>query len=289
MSSFELNQLTPHVYWSSPVEETDRPILGAVAGSQSVLMVDAGNSPAHASSFIEALRPRGLVAPTYIALTHSHWDHVFGSAYLEGLLCASVETGDRLREMLRLDWRDKSLDQRVEDGNERDFIRSHIKAEMTNLERAKLKLRIPDITFSQRLTINLGEVSCQLICVSSDHTPDSTIIYIPEDGVVFLGDCFYSGLRADGMIYTQQKLFTLLDTLLGLDAAYYLPAHHNQPLTHADLEKEATRLKAVGLAAVESKGVRSSAKSRLEKELKTPLDQNVEEELDAFLYGLKTA
>jgi hypothetical protein len=36
MSSFELNQLTPHVYWSLPVEETDRPVLGAVAGSQSV-------------------------------------------------------------------------------------------------------------------------------------------------------------------------------------------------------------------------------------------------------------
>jgi glyoxylase-like metal-dependent hydrolase (beta-lactamase superfamily II) len=241
-------------------------------------MVDAGNSPAHASAFIEALRPRGLTAPTYIALTHYHWDHVFGSAYMEGLLCASADTGDRLREMSRLDWRDKSLDQRVEDGTE-----------MSNLERAKLKLRVPDITFSQRLTINLGEVSCQLISVGGDHTSDSTIIYVPEDGVVFLGDCIYSGLRTDGMIYTQQKLFTLLDTLLGLDAAYYLPSHQSQPFTRAEMEKEAHRLKAVGLAAVESRGVRSAAKTRLEKELGAPLEKWIEEELDAFLYGLKTA
>ena len=288
MSSFELNQLTPHVYWSLPVEETDRPILAAIAGAQSVLMVDAGNSPAHASTFSESLRPRGLIAPAYIALTHYHWDHVFGSAYLEGLLVACAETGERLREMSRLDWRDKSLDQRVEDGSEHEFSRAHIKAEMSNIERAKLKLRLPDITFSQRLTINLGEVSCQLICVGGDHTSDSTIIYVPEDGVVFLGDCIYSGFRRDGLIYTQQKLFTLLDTLLALDAAYYLPGHASQPLTRADMENEAKRLKAVGLAATESHGVRTTAKSRLEKELGTAFNKDVEEELDAFLYGLKT-
>jgi len=263
--------------------------LGAVAGSHSVMMVDAGNSPAHANAFIEALRPRGLSAPTYIALTHYHWDHIFGSINLESLLCASAETGERLREMSRLDWRDKSLDQRVEDGSEHDFVRSHMKAEMSNIERTKLKLRLPDITFSQKMVINLGEISCQLMWVGGDHTPDSTIVYIPEDGVVFLGDCIYSGFRAKGMIYTREKLFPLLDTLLGLDAEYFLPAHHSQPLTRAEMQKEANRLKAVGLAAIESRGVRSTAKSNLEKELGSPLEPSAEEELDAFLFGLKSA
>ena len=288
MSPFELNQLTPHIYWSKPTAETDRPVLGAIVGSHSVLMVDAGNSPAHAGNFIEALRPRGLISPAYIALTHFHWDHVFGAAYLDGLLCASVETSDRMREMLRLDWRDKSIDQRVEDGIEHDFTRSHIKAEMSNLERAKLKLRLPDITFSQRMTIYLGDVSCQLITVGGDHTSDSTIVYIPEEGVVFLGDCLSGGLRKDGTIYTQQKCFPLLDTLLGLDATTYLAAHNDQPMARADLEKEAGRLKAIGTAAVESSGSRSVARSQLEDKLGSPLADGVDEDLDAFLYGIKT-
>jgi glyoxylase-like metal-dependent hydrolase (beta-lactamase superfamily II) len=288
MSSFELNQLTPHIYWSKPTAETDRPVLGAVVGSQAVLMVDAGNSPAHAGGFIEGLRPRGLTSPAYIALTHYHWDHVFGAAYLDGLLCASAETSDRLREMVRLDWRDKSLDQRVEDGNEHESSRTHIKAEMSNLERAKLKLRVPDITFSQQMTINLGELTCQLMTVGGDHTSDSTIIYVPEEGVVFLGDCLYSGFMNDGMKYTREKLFPLLDTLLELDAAIYLPAHADQPIGRAELEKEARRLKTIGQAAAESRGIRSAARSRLEKELGSPLAAGVDEDLDAFLYGLKT-
>jgi len=128
----------------------DRPRLGAIAGSHSVLMVDAGNSPAHANSFLESVQSIGLTAPAYIGLTHYHWDHVFGAAYLDGLVCSSIATADHLRDMIRLDWRDKALDQRAEESLEFDLTRSCLKTEMSNIERSRLKLRVPDITFPNK-------------------------------------------------------------------------------------------------------------------------------------------
>ena len=66
----KLQQITPHIYWVAPAEETDRPLLGAVIGEQSTLMVDAGNSPDHAQQFLKLLKQYNFSLPEYVALTH---------------------------------------------------------------------------------------------------------------------------------------------------------------------------------------------------------------------------
>jgi glyoxylase-like metal-dependent hydrolase (beta-lactamase superfamily II) len=82
MNNPRLNQISQHVYWLPPDATTDRPTLGAVVGERATLIVDAGNSPAHAELFLNELANAGAPAPAYLVLTHSHWDHVFGvSAY----------------------------------------------------------------------------------------------------------------------------------------------------------------------------------------------------------------
>lgn len=48
----------------TPVSETDRPILGMVAGNERTLMIDAGNSEAHANLFIDALKEQGVEEPS---------------------------------------------------------------------------------------------------------------------------------------------------------------------------------------------------------------------------------
>lgn len=47
----ELKKLTPHVYFSEPERETDRPVLGYIVGSDKAVMVDAGNSKAHGEAY----------------------------------------------------------------------------------------------------------------------------------------------------------------------------------------------------------------------------------------------
>ncbi len=171
--------------------------------------MDAGNSPAHARLLLAEMAQLGNIRPNYIALTHWHWDHVFGSAEFDAPLIAQCETAQIVKEMAQLDWRDEVLDARVAAGTEIDFCRTMIKAEMA--DRSELVIRPPDITFTQEMTLDLGDVTCVLRHVGGDHSADSIIIYIPEEKVVFLGDALYVDIYNEPRRYTTRKLFPLID------------------------------------------------------------------------------
>lgn len=82
MARHQLAQLAPHVGLFSPGGTTDRPVLGVVTGASGSLIVDAGSSADHIASLLQAMCEQGIAAPRYAALTHWHWDHVFGAAEL---------------------------------------------------------------------------------------------------------------------------------------------------------------------------------------------------------------
>jgi glyoxylase-like metal-dependent hydrolase (beta-lactamase superfamily II) len=240
MNNLELKQLTQHVYWSMPEEVTDRPVLGAVVGSNGTLMVEAAASPLHARQFYEVLQSASITLPKFAVLTHWHWDHVFGSSALEIPLIAHMETAAQIQQMARLDWRDIALDRRVEEGSEIAFIRDHIVVELSNIERSKIKLRQPEIQFSHQMQIYLGEVTACMIHVGGVHSPDSCVVFIPEERVVFLGDCLYENLYSAEQ-NTPANMLPLRERLLELEADVYLPAHKAEPMLRAELEEE-TRL-----------------------------------------------
>ena len=289
MISSELNLLTPHVYWLPPKRETCRPALGAVSGQQSLLMVDAGNSPTHASAFLEGLHRCILPVPSYLFLTHWRWDHVFGSPIVEALLVASNHTSEHLRETARLDWRDKSLDQRVEDGLETDFYRNCLKTEMSNVERGRIKLHLPDISFSQSMDIVLENVTCRLIALGDEKTSDASLLYVPEDEVVFLGECLGGMASSAPHIDTPDRFIAMLDKILELPAQIYIGSQRSKPLSRADLEKEIVLIKKIGKAALDSQGNRPAAISQLKKDLGASLPQSAEAHLDAFLTAMRRA
>ncbi|MEP7294397.1 MAG: MBL fold metallo-hydrolase, partial [Chloroflexota bacterium] len=79
MTDTQLNQISDHVYWMPP-SDPYYPSLCAVVGEQITLMLDAGKDAAHAQRFLDALKAKGLPAPTYIALTHWHFDHIMGAS-----------------------------------------------------------------------------------------------------------------------------------------------------------------------------------------------------------------
>ncbi len=289
MISSELKLLTPHVYWLPPKKETCRPALGAVSGQQSLLMVDAGNSPAHASEFLEGLHRCILPVPSYLFLTHWRWEHVFGSPVVEALLVASNHTSEHLRETARLDWRDKALDQRVEDGLEADFYRNCLKTEMSNVERGRIKLHLPDISFSQSMDILLENVTCRLIALGDEQTAEASLLYIPGDEVIFLGESLGDVNSCAPHSATPNRFMAMLDKILELPAQIYICSQRSQPLSRAELETEIAMIKKIGKAALDSQGSRPAAISQLKKDWGASLPQDVEAHLDAFLTAMQRA
>ncbi len=123
MPEHTLRRLTNHVWWLNPYADTDRPTLGVVVGSVGSLVVDAGASPAHARTLRAELERHALPPPRFVALTHWHWDHVFGLAAFDAPALASLETQRIVGVMAGQDWSDAALDERVAQGREIAFCR----------------------------------------------------------------------------------------------------------------------------------------------------------------------
>lgn len=279
-----LNSITPHVYWLPPDAATDRPILGAIVGEQRTLIVDAGNSPAHANLLLGELSKLHIAFPDYLVLTHWHWDHVFGSSAFKLPTFASKETRRIVAEMARLDWSDAALDRRVEDGLEISFCRDMIKAEMP--DRSNLTITPPDIAFDSPIQLDLGDLTCYIVPVGGDHSSDASIIYVEEDKIMFLGDCLYTDIYSGPPRFTTRKLFPLLDRLLSFDTDYYLAAHESNPMSRTDMVEYAHLLKTIGCVVEKIGPDRQSVLAALQTTFSQKLNDEHVEIADAFLAGL---
>ena len=285
MVTQQFHRLTDHVYYLSPDSTTDRPVLGAIAGTKGTLVVDAGNSPAHAQVLLDYLAAANLAPPRYLALTHWHWDHWFGAAVFDLPTFAHVETRRILVEQAAWDWNDAALDARVTQGIEIAFCRDMLKAELP--DRSGLVLRPPDIAFTDTLEIDLGGVTCRLIHVGGDHAADSTIVFIPEERVVFLSDCRYEDLYVTPRRYTTAKVFPLFERLLGLEADIYLGGHEPEPIPRTALTAEAALLRQIGQTVDRIGDDRDAVRVALQQQTGRPLAADWVEFADLFLAGIR--
>ncbi|MBE0699592.1 MAG: MBL fold metallo-hydrolase, partial [Anaerolineaceae bacterium] len=245
-----------------------------------------GASPAHAMQMRSALAELGGSPPQYAALTHWHWDHVFGTATLGLLTIAHSETRRRVLEMARLDWRDHAIDTRVAAGLEIPMIAHHVKIEMSNAQRAGLVILAPDLTFTDQVEVNLGGLTAEVRHVGGDHTPDSSIVYVPEERVAFLGDCFYNGFIGNDSFYTLWRLLPLLDTLEAIPAEYFVLAHDPEPLPRAQFLKEIAQLRRI-TDLVARIAEREAVLAQLPGLLNEPVNEDHVDAVDALLRGMR--
>jgi glyoxylase-like metal-dependent hydrolase (beta-lactamase superfamily II) len=230
-----LQRIAEHVFWLPPAKP-DRPSLCAVVGGDSTLMLDAGASDAHARAFLDALAAEGVAPPTAVVLTHSDWDHVFGAAAVGARVLAHRLTDARLGELAATDWSDEALDARVAAGVKSPEHAANIKAELP----APRTVRVAraDTVFDDGLDLDLGGVTVQVRHVGGDHAADSTVMYVQQDRVLFLGDALYesTGGEAGGAArtLTVERAFPLLDAVLAFDAELYVEGHTDTLMPRAE-------------------------------------------------------
>lgn len=281
-----INKISPHVYWTPPNHDTDRPIMGAVCGKRGVLVIEGGNSEAHARQFLQGMAEARLAGPILgVAITHWHWDHVFGAGVFGAPIFASEATRRLVAWMAGLDWSDEALDRRVEEGLEIDFCRVNLKRELP--DRTGLKITPPNVSFEGPATIDLGGVTVRLVPVGGDHASDSTVVFIPEDKILFTGDCLYPDLHHGPDRYTTARLFPLIDTILSFDAEIFFGSHQDKPISRADMVRDLALHKTIGRAAESTGFNRQAALSILEDEIARWGREDIEEIVAAFIAGEK--
>lgn len=280
-----LTRISEHVYWMPP-GPPDRPSLCAVVGSEFTLMLDTGASAAHARLFLDRLRETGISAPQYAALTHWHWDHVFGAAALRIPVIAHHLTAQHLAMMARLDWHDSALDSRVKSGQEIAFCAENIKLELPAPR--TVHIAQPQIVFSAVLELHPdADVACMIQHVGGDHADDSCIMHIMPDRLVFLGDCLYEAIYAPARHFTAHNLFRLLDKVLSLDADIYIEGHADVPLTRAEMEAMAAKMRLAGTLVEQIGADEPAVLAAVRSQMGQPPDEDTIEFVQAFIAGHK--
>ena len=181
------NRFSEHVYYRLPQHYSDRPTIGLVKGSRYSLLFEAGSSPKHASEIMKELEDEGLGMPSFIAISHWHWDHSFGLCAWDVPSIAGKDTNKHLKRLQGIEWSEKAMLDRVARKKEIRFCYEMMKREYDGDFEA-VRVVPADIEFDDELTIDLGGVHCCLIKVGGPHSLDSVICFIPEDRFVFLGD-----------------------------------------------------------------------------------------------------
>jgi glyoxylase-like metal-dependent hydrolase (beta-lactamase superfamily II) len=209
----ELKRLTEHIWVMPYEEERDRPNLGYVKGDHWSLAIDAGHSAAHVGEFYALLEKENLPLPRLTVLTHWHWDHTFGMHAISGLSLANELTNKHLKEAA----------QKIKDEGEEAFLSLDETIRREYADSKPVIVTLSDMTFSGEMMIDAGNCPVKIFQAQSPHTDDSTLVFVPDDRVLIMGDC--TGGQFPTWEVDQTLADRLADTIQKIDADICLPGH----------------------------------------------------------------
>ena len=209
----KLKRFSDRIWYSLFETERDRPALGYIRGDRWSIAVDAGHSDAHVDEFYEALKQEGLPLPAMTVLTHWHWDHTFGMHRIHGLSVANQTTDRYLK--------DAAAKVAGEGANVFLSLDESIRKEYAG--NRPMVIVPADIVFKDELELDTGGVTVRLLRSVSPHTDDSTLVLVPEEKFLFVGD------STGGVFPTWEKdlkkAAKLGDTILRLNVSHCLCGH----------------------------------------------------------------
>ena len=220
-----LNKFSDTIYYMSNQDENERPTLGLVCGDRYSLLIDCGNSTQHAKDFLLEIEKLNVPPIKYAVITHAHWDHFLGMNEFDASVIVNSQTNERLKEWQNYTFDDRSLQTYAQTKQMSAKCIEIIQAEIPNKDH--FKLNSPDVIFEETLTIDLGNKVCVLEKINSTHSDDATIIYIPDEKVVFLGDSAYGTTTNSLFHYKQSLLMPMIKDIQKYDAEAFLLGHES--------------------------------------------------------------
>ena len=222
-SPLKLTQISPHVWIlpRHPDKNRVQATVGMVLTANQTILIDAGNSLQLARRIQATLAAMAAPPISHVIYTHHHWDHTFGACVYGVPAIAHQLSYIFLYQMRQEDLGETHLRTRVE-RNPKLIL------DWTAADWAAFELVLPEITYEKQKRLQFDDMTLELEHVGGIHAADSTVIKVVEDGVMFLGDCYYPAPRYETP--TDQMLdMTMLANLLD-DAYDHYVDGHNAPM-----------------------------------------------------------
>jgi cyclase len=178
-----------------------------VVTKEGVVLIDTPMVPSEGKKWAQIIAGYGQMR--YVIDTEPHYDHAFGNCWFGGTVVGqegarqSLMTAD-LNELMRI----------LKEGAPESLPLG-----------SDFHVRPPEITFNDKLTLHLGELTFQLMHLPG-HTAHQIAVYIPEEKALFTGDNIVQMIpimfqaRPRGWLESIQKMQQL-------DIVRIIPGHGN--------------------------------------------------------------
>jgi glyoxylase-like metal-dependent hydrolase (beta-lactamase superfamily II) len=184
------------------------PNTGVVIGDDAVMVIDTQATPVMAQDVIRRIREVTDKPIKYVVMSHYHAVRVLGaSAYGAQQVIASQDTYDLI----------------VERGTQ------DMKSEIERFPRLFRSVETipgltwPTLTFTGKMTLWLGKLEVQLLQLGRGHTKGDTVVWLPQQKILFSGDLVeYGATPYAGDAYFQDWPKTL-DKLAALQPVALVP------------------------------------------------------------------
>ncbi len=235
---------------------------GLVDLGDATLVIDTFLTPTAAEELrAEAQRLTGR-NPRWVVNTHYHNDHIWGNQVfsLEADIISTVET----RVLIQTAGQQEYDDYRAVTDDRLKTMLAQKAAAKTEAERAtadlmlgyfsglshdfpRLQVTPPNLVFEKRMVLYGSKRRAELVTFEGAHTGSDTVVYLPDDGVLFMADLLFVGLHpyvADGNPDRWlEVLRSILDGTAGIQNAKRFVPGHGPVGAPADLERLADYIK----------------------------------------------
>jgi glyoxylase-like metal-dependent hydrolase (beta-lactamase superfamily II) len=202
----ELTKLAENVYSYVGVKDSSpshsfAANAGIVIGKDGILIVDTLISAKEGERFLADIRKVTSKPIKYVVNTHTHLDHAFGN-------CVFAKQGATVISHLA----DRKLMKAQGEGTLKNIGMFGLKPEeMTGTE-----IVLPALSFAERMTIDLGDETVELLRVAPSHTEGSIVVSVPSRKILFAGDILFTDFHpfmADGDLTGWTKTLDFLMTM----------------------------------------------------------------------------
>ncbi|GGT26140.1 MULTISPECIES: MBL fold metallo-hydrolase [Streptomyces] len=181
---------------------------GFVSDGGRTLLVDTAATERRALALRDAVAATGVPLPRTVVNTHHHGDHTYGNG---------VFAPDAL-----VLGHDSARTEQLAAGHQLELI-------WPGTDFGTVEITPPDLTYSDRMTLHLGGTEVRVIHPGVAHTTGDSVVWLPQQGVVFTGDLVFAGGTPFLAMGSLAGSLRALELLRSLGAETVVPGHG--PLT----------------------------------------------------------
>jgi glyoxylase-like metal-dependent hydrolase (beta-lactamase superfamily II) len=247
----------------------------AVLSRDGVLVFDTNGTPAASAAVLAEIRKRTDKPVRWIVNSHWHWDHWYGTeTYQRAFPDVRIVAHEKTRALMMgpaLEFNrpgiETQLPNYLKNLEQRAATNPSLKATLDEDrffldQKSRVHHTFPDLTFADRLAIELGDRHVEILNYGRGVTPGDAFAYLPREKVLLIGDLIVNPITFALSGYPTEWL-RVLERVDALDVDTIVTGHgaplHDKRLLHATMEvfrvllHEGKAAKEKGLSADQAK------------------------------------